>query len=909
MSKITFEDVFNELNSAGALVGNIIAGMGNNGVTMFLSAKNLNPTPTTDIQMKVECLGVISTYEYNQSGGLFQYALNPADDTINAPYIAAMYQIGPYGESDKQVAGTPNAPQGNYSPEIKFWFESKTGAYETSDKLILKLNVTAGADASTGTVTFVSSEIEQPLPQLTTPSISVENNTVTITQAENAQIWYTTNGTTPVPGAGTQLINIVKGLSYIGVPSGVYPEGIIGSAENLLTSLDVDDSATQIIAGGTIVGAPPTEMQQTVADLDNVPDGTYKTGFAMSGACINLSKLDLTHSYYISFSCENSSSFYPSLIQYSRGVSKFYRKTGNKYSLIDSLSNFIIGVEGSIGVFYATYLVLISADESPAPTLSTLKATNLIFVDVTANQKYFKALGYTTQKEIQNYLDTIPYSDFTIWTEDAPSPGVGSVYSSPFSFTETIQVKAVATDTTGQHTDSEIAFQEAVPEITEATTGPFVIKKISQLPFAELTNDTRVLVQENGEFKQVRGSEFQKVEGSLPSTPEETDEIDPELMAHIKYGPFINCPAFPRTVTENEVEHFLCGVSSPLIDVKSNYTICLAYGADISTSSSSHKESWIYKIFRDTSNPLLRNTSIVVNNVITINGTTENLNTSPSAVSDVFRNGGYIYAVFQTKDTYNYNLVRRSTTSANTDWSSVVENVQFACPLDYSKFFVMKKTIADSGVRNPNDDTLIPISSLVSGLPFSSTDELLGTYCISDKGIAIDLQCTDTNSSAILFTSNEGDSWELLSVSTNSIPYTVPVNYSGGWWYRLKVNANGSADQQMEYYKSKDLKEWILVYKNTPSGNPPFDQGIGVETENLYLGNKGYTAVPFYSPKDQINFPPLTQYSTTLNAENILYYYEGCMYTIGYYIESSTFSLSSSGDMKIFPCIAYKRIM
>ena len=197
MSKITFEDVFNELNSAGALVGNIIAGMGNNGVSMFLSAKNLNPTPTTDIQMKVECLGVISTYEYNQSGGLFQYALNPADDTIDAPYIAAMYQIGPYGESDKQVAGTPNAPQGNYSPEIKFWFESKTGAYETSQKCILKLNVTAGT--GTGTVAFVSSEIEaeDTRPQLSVPTFSISGMNVSILQAEGASVRYTLDGSEP----------------------------------------------------------------------------------------------------------------------------------------------------------------------------------------------------------------------------------------------------------------------------------------------------------------------------------------------------------------------------------------------------------------------------------------------------------------------------------------------------------------------------------------------------------------------------------------------------------------------------------------------------------------------------------------------------------------------------------------
>ena len=899
MSSITFQDIYSEFNQSGNL-SNLLVGYKTNGVTMFLVLKNVVPTPTSDLVLKVECRDVETSFELADQPGINEYGLNPADSTVDAPYISAMYQIAPYGDSS--TPGFPVAPQGNYSAEVKLWFESKSGAYEHSDTCILKFNVTEGDPV--GTITFVSSVVEpyvEKIP-LTDPVISVENNTVTITQAESAQIWYTTDGKTPTPGTGTQLANIAKGLPYVGMSSGeLSSEGITGTEENLFVDLEENGEDEFTLTGGVVSGVIEEDMQEMLEDLDNVPDGTYKSYFVASGAIINSSKLDLTHNYYISFSSENPS-FYPSLIQYSAGgKSKFYRKTGNRYSLTDLLSNFIIESNDSVMMFYLSYLVFVPAEETPS--LDTLKATNLIFVDVTANQKYFNALGYTTEEEIQSYLDTVSYEDFTVWTEEGSTPGIGAIYESPFPFSETLQIKAVATDTSGVRGNSNVVYQEVVPEVTETTPGPFVVKKISQLPFTELSDNVRILVQENGDFKQIRGSEFQKIEELEPEQPEGTGEIDPELMAYIRYGSFINNQSITGEQEVDGTEHFLRGIGSPLVKSGNYYTMSLSYG--VLLSSNLHKESWLYRILVDTENILLKDVS--VKNVILVNGTTENLNESPTSVSDVFISGNYLYARFQLKENYNFNLVRTAyPPSSDVTWETLIEEVQFVRPINNTEFFLMKETIEDSGVYSNGGTTLTPISSLVSGLPFSTSDSLLGSYCITDKGIAIDLQCTEKNSSAILFSSDAGDSWQVFDVHTDSVPYIASLNYGGGWYYRMQMDATVS-NTTAKYLKSKDLKEWTTVFSYNLLNPPEMLLDLGVGTENFYLGNKGYLSVPAASYRDQINFPPLTKITTIMNSDNQLYYYEGYIYTIGYNIENSS-HIYDPDMMKVLPCIAYKKI-
>lgn len=190
-----------------SLIGTTIAGRLQNGVLMSVVVGEVNFTPDSNIDFHVSALGKETVYTYlpNEIPALQYQFLNGTEESgfvCGPPYIGGLYQINSNTEAHP-ADYVPTAPAGDYDVEIRMWFEDRLNRYKGSSTEVLKLHVTSGATSEdTGTVSFISSTVEPPDSRepLTAPEISIQGMNVSISQAEGGSIWYTTDGTNPVPG-------------------------------------------------------------------------------------------------------------------------------------------------------------------------------------------------------------------------------------------------------------------------------------------------------------------------------------------------------------------------------------------------------------------------------------------------------------------------------------------------------------------------------------------------------------------------------------------------------------------------------------------------------------------------------------------------------------------------------------
>ena len=539
-----------------SLIGTTIAGRFQNGALMSVVVGEVNFTPDSNIDFHVSALGKETVYTYlpNDTPALQYQFINGTEESgfvCGPPYIGGLYQINSNTEAHP-ADYVPTAPAGDYDVEIRMWFEDRLNRYKGSSTEVLKLHVTSGATSEdTGTVSFISSTVEPPdlREPLTAPEISIQGVNVSISQAEGKSVWYTTDGTNPVPGPNpeAEIVNIVSDY--------VIKEGKSDSETDISVLMEKSTTQCTVDNGAMIVAGEVAESATT----EGVPDGTYYFQVLQCLANLNIKRLGLTSfpssiedfpklytrlernvseddAIFLSFKfLVNNSNAYPA-----------YRKTNSIYSLIDTGLLFTGDDEHIAIVFF-----IISLHKTNTTyNFSTLSILNPVIVNVTANQALFASKGYNTDEEIQDYLDSLSYAEFAEYSEGITTQPNGTYYESPFAIEETSIIKARATDYTGEYRDSDIAVYEAVPTPSEVT-GPFSVKKISQLPFGEITEDTKFLVENNKSFYQ----------GSLKDLREYLTFVNVELYKRIAYpsgvSPNSSLATDINIIGDEESERFL----------------------------------------------------------------------------------------------------------------------------------------------------------------------------------------------------------------------------------------------------------------------------------------------------------------------------------------------------------------
>ena len=700
--------------------------------------------------------------------------------------------------------------------------------------------------------------------------------------------------------------SLSEGLPYLGeVESPTTTEGISGTADQILFNFGLASEETVEIKNGAFV----VDLGMTV-EGEIPPDGNYYNYATIGFVSLETSKINSSDRYYYRVE-SNVSDVYPTGLDYTNGGLCWLNSPEDNKTLFSHIgtSGFFIPQESTVSFAYLPYY---SFSEKNTYTLETLKFFKPVVVDVTANQPFFTRLGLSSETEIKNYLDSLSYEEFGTMTSTSTTPvSNGVYYTAPINLVETLEVKAIAHDYGNTYRDSEIVEYEAVPT-PEPVSGPFSVKKLSQLPFGTLTDESRILVENNGQLEQILGSEFNK-ETPVPEPEPEPEEPEYD-MNYIKYGGYFN--SIFRGFTEDGLTYFITAISSPLTKTSSSsgdwYSICLSYGSMITETAQTPSKKYI--IYIDSENPLTKETSSKYS--VKIDVSSEGIYSSGSTeVQNVFVFGNKIYARFHKESDSDFNLV--STTfppTENPTWEVVLADNSFVAPLKEDNIFVFQTTTADSGIFSVSTKTLTtPITELITDTSLNGMELLISTDIIvnTSKGLAIDLQSTSPEKSGILFTPDKGETWSLYDVQ-DKIPYFFALNYGGGYYYRGLMSIE-DPNTNITYRRSKDLIEWetlieLSLEESLTFGNN-IDFGVGNE-EEFFLGIKGSLSAMGSKGGERINFPPLVEISSTMNNENQLYYYEGIIYTMGYFIKSYTYSYTSSdkSPLDIIPTVVYKKL-
>lgn len=160
------------------------------------------------------------------------------------------------------------------------------------------------------------------------------------------------------------------------------------------------------------VGTPVSDPEATITMI-NVPDGTYKTGYAVAyGVIIGL---EGEHKLYIAFHCDNT--VIKPLQYYTLPPDNANMAQAGYVRTSDRLSNLLTYAMVNTHPIYFSYNILLGENDDLPESVTFTKP---IVVDVTANQEFFTSQGLTTDDEIREYLDNIAFDDFgkTISTEN-----------------------------------------------------------------------------------------------------------------------------------------------------------------------------------------------------------------------------------------------------------------------------------------------------------------------------------------------------------------------------------------------------------------------------------------------------------------------------------------------------------
>lgn len=188
-------------------------------------------------------------------------------------------------------------------------------------------------------------------------------------------------------------INELKGIPYVGTDGEGYEEYIFGTEENI-TIACAYDSERVVVSG---------EVGDSMS-IPSIPDGTYSVWIITGYFCIRTSttppkfylryKTNVTDYYHVLMTNMNNP----------EGVAI----TPDSNGCVSYVGN-LDWIQGDYLAMYAPYAIFASAG-----TTTGISAVNTqpVLVDIAKNQSIFTAKGLTTDEEIREYLDSIPYEDF-----------------------------------------------------------------------------------------------------------------------------------------------------------------------------------------------------------------------------------------------------------------------------------------------------------------------------------------------------------------------------------------------------------------------------------------------------------------------------------------------------------------
>ena len=186
-------------------------------------------------------------------------------------------------------------------------------------------------------------------------------------------------------------INELKGLPYVVTGDEGYEEYIFGSEENI--TADSAYSGEEVVSNGS------------AGDADiSIPDGTYSVWSTMGYFCVKTSATP--PKFYYRYKT-NVTDYYHVLCTNLNG-SEFVAITPDSNGYVSYVGN-LDCIQGEYLAMYAPYAIFASAG-----TTTGISAVNTqpVLVDIAKNQDIFTAKGLTTDEEIREYLDSIPYEDF-----------------------------------------------------------------------------------------------------------------------------------------------------------------------------------------------------------------------------------------------------------------------------------------------------------------------------------------------------------------------------------------------------------------------------------------------------------------------------------------------------------------
>lgn len=207
----------------------------------------------------------------------------------------------------------------------------------------------------------------------------------------------------------TEVVNLLDDVTFITSPPSDFTNSFIfnGNSENwLMGDVTLVDNVLPGISAASVFGN--TIEQESYRSI-----AIYQTALYIGS---NLISKITEHKIYIRF----ESNFPDSLTSYTYASlmgSDFLYYISSKYSesIMSSIFTFpdIDMNEGESPSYGAYSYFLQDISQTPPESIGTgYYVRNGVLVDITVNQDYFTSLGLTTDEEIQEYLDSIPYDGF-----------------------------------------------------------------------------------------------------------------------------------------------------------------------------------------------------------------------------------------------------------------------------------------------------------------------------------------------------------------------------------------------------------------------------------------------------------------------------------------------------------------
>ena len=236
---------------------NLVALNSSKSIVGFIGGGNLNVVPDENIILHVNILGreIKYTYSTNPVGLQYTYSTTAQAPYFTPPYFSASFKINSTGDPNPN-AFFPVVNSGLNS--VKVWFEDRAGRYTSSS--VLNLIVMVSDDSLS--LHFCSVTPPDDRPILSDPIISLAGQTLSISQPEEASVYYTTDGSIPFINE-----DLIGGTLYSGPFS-------LNSA-SIIKAIATDPTGTYRDSSVVIYDAEPTPSESSgpfvVKNIEQLP--------------------------------------------------------------------------------------------------------------------------------------------------------------------------------------------------------------------------------------------------------------------------------------------------------------------------------------------------------------------------------------------------------------------------------------------------------------------------------------------------------------------------------------------------------------------------------------------------------------------------------------------------------------